>query len=94
MQVQFELYEYQTNGSQHDRIQGNWFIRLLKLSTLITPVLLKVFFALAFVVAAIFAAEEKPEKDLEAAGGHLLGYYGGLGYGAGLYGAGYGGYGL
>lgn len=45
-------------------------------------------------MAAIFAAEEKQEKDLEAAGGHLLGYYGGLGYGAGLYGAGYGGYGL
>lgn len=54
----------------------------------------KVFLALAFVVAAVFAAEE--EKDLDAAGGHLLGY-GGLGYGgygAGLYGGGYGGYGL
>jgi hypothetical protein len=38
-------------------------------------------------VAAIFAAEEKSNQDLEASEGHLHGYYGGLG------GLGYGGYG-
>lgn len=48
---------------------------------------LKVLCAFALIVAAVFAAEENNEKDLQPAEG-FLGAYGGYGHGLG-----YGGYG-
>ena len=53
----------------------------------------KIFFVLALFVAAIYAAEEKTEKDLDSAEGHL-GYYGGYGHHGGYYGGGLYGHGL
>nr|CAH0102669.1 unnamed protein product [Daphnia galeata] len=50
---------------------------------------IKVLFFVAFVVAAVFAVEDKSnnQQDLETSEGHLRGFYGGFG------GLGYGGYG-